>query len=601
MSTAAAAQEIAKDQDQDDKILAAANDVIGLFNVISFGRVVYVRLLGALGLILAASAMVMISARTLGRLVEAVVEGRIGADTSRLGVTFLSLEAAAVATQYFGRVSLAHATIEITFKIRQELFGKMQRLPIAYFDSQPLGRTITRMTADVEGIETFFSGTMARVLIAVINICTVLVAMLMTNLSFGMMTVAASVPAMIFSVALRKPVRHWLRTYKRKSAYLNAKLAEFLNGIAVIRIFGLERWTQRIFDQGAAELLRAGILTMNWNSFIRPLAVFLCSIPTLLIIAKGGDNVLAGTMELGMLVTFVRYSERFVSPIRILSQEVQNIQEALVSSERVRRMLTEPEEKDTLGLDGELTPELSGEIEYRDVWMSYAPGQHVLKGVTFSARPGMKIGLVGHTGSGKTTTVNLLPRLYPFSSGQILLDGVPIEKLARRGLRGQLGYVSQEIVVFSGTIRENLLAARQGAEIGQAELTAACDQTGLTQVLRHFDDGLEHKVLEGGDNLSMGERQLIAFTRMVLRDPKILVLDEATANIDERCERLIQSAIAEVMAGRTCFVIAHRLSTIIQCDLILVFRAGEIVEQGTHLELMARGGYYAALAGKQLA
>jgi ABC-type multidrug transport system fused ATPase/permease subunit len=299
-------------------------------------------------------------------------------------------------------------------------------------------------------------------------------------------------------------------------------------------------------------------------------------------------------------VAFVRYSERFVSPIRVLSQEVQNIQEALVSSERVRKMLSEPEETATLGPDGTALHELQGAVEYRDVWMSYQAGHQVLKGVSFKALPGMKVGLVGATGSGKTSTVNLLPRLYPIDKGEILLDGLRIETLARDGLRGQLGYVSQDVVVFSGSIRENLIAALPGATPTDAMIGAACQRTGLTQVLAHFPDGLDHKVVEGGDNLSMGERQLIAFTRMVLRDPRVLILDEATANIDERCERLIQNAITEVMAGRTCFVIAHRLSTIIQCDLILVFRAGEIVEQGTHAQLMAQGGYYASLAGKQL-
>lgn len=588
-----------QDQD-DDKILAAANDVIGLFNVISFGRGVYLRLAGALSLIVSASAMVMVSARTLGSLVEALVAGDHKADVTRFAVLFLGLETAAVVAQYFGRVSLAHATVEITYRIRQELFAKMKRLPISYYDQQPLGRTITRLTSDVEGIETFFGGTMARVLIAMINISAVLVAMLLTDLRFGSVVVAASIPAAIFTVALRKPVRYWLRTYKRRSAQLNAKLAEFLNGIAVIRIFGLETWSQKLFDQGAKELYRAGVNTMNWNSVIRPLAVFLCSLPTLLILWRGGDMVLAGTLPLGILVTFVRYSERFVSPIRVLSQEIQNIQEALVSSERVRKMLSEPEEKDTLGPDGTVRHALQGKVEYKDVWMSYQPELWVLKGVTFTAQPGMKVGLVGATGSGKTSTVNLIPRLYPIAKGELLLDGHPVQSLERDHLRGQLGYVSQDIVVFSGTIRQNLVAALPGATPSDDQIALACRRTGLAQVLSHFPDGLEHKVIEGGDNLSMGERQLVAFTRMVLRDPRVLILDEATANIDERCERLIQNAITEVMVGRTCFVIAHRLSTIIQCDLILVFRAGEIVEQGTHAQLMARGGYYASLAGKQL-
>lgn len=587
----------------DDKILAAANDVVGILHIIGFSSGVKARLGGALALIIVAAASVMVSARILGQLVEALVAKTEPSAVVRHASIFLALETLAVACQYFGRVSLAHATIEITYRIRTELFGKLRKLPISYFDSQPLGRTITRLTSDVEGIETFFSGTLARVLIAMINIVSVLVAMLLTDFKFGGFIVLCSTPALLFSFALRKPVRYWLRTYKKRSAHVNAKLAEYLNGLPVIKIFGLERWTGQHFDDATDDMYRAGLMTMNWNSFIRPVALFLCAVPTLLILWLGGERVLAGIMPLGMLVAFVRYSERFVSPIRTISQEIQHIQEALVSSERVRRMLMEPEELDTLGPNGAERPVVTGDVVYENVRMSYSSGAPVLKGVSFAVRPGMKVGLVGATGSGKSTTVNLLPRLYPFTSGKILVDGVPIESIDREYLRSQLGYVSQDVVVFSGTIRSNLLAST--GESGKAPLTdldllAAARKTGLSHVLANLKGGLDHEVLEGGENLSMGERQLVAFTRMMLRDPRILILDEATANIDERCERLIQSAVVEIMAGRTCFVIAHRLSTIIQCDLILVFRDGEIVEQGGHSELMASGGYYAKLAGRQL-
>lgn len=585
--------------EQDDKILAAAGDVAGILHIIRMGRGVYLRLAATMALILGASACVMVSARVLGRLVESIVAAAY-ADVSRLAALFLALESGAVVLQYFGRVGLAQVTIEITYRIRCELFAKLKRLPISYFDTQPLGRTITRLTSDVEGIETFFSGTLAKVVIALINITTVLVAMMVTDLKFGGFIVLCSLPALVFTVIFRKPARYWLRTYRRRAAHCNAKLAEYLNGMPVIKIFGLEAWTQRNFTEATDSMYEAGLNTMTWNSLIRPAAVLLCSVPTLLILWLGGERVIEGTMALGMLVAFVRYSERFVSPIRTISQEIQQIQEALVSSERVRRMLQEPEELDSLGPDGTKTPTLQGRVEYQDVWMHYRPDRPVLKGVSFKIEPGMKVGLVGATGSGKTTTVNLLPRLYPHAKGRILLDGIPVDEIARDHLRGQLGYVSQDVVVFSGTIRSNLLAATPGHPPTDERILAACRKTGLDQVLRNLADGLGHQVLEGGENLSMGERQLVAFTRMMLRDPKVLILDEATANIDERCEKLIQSAIVEVMEGRTCFVIAHRLSTIIRCDVILVFRDGEIVEQGTHADLMARGGYYSDLAGKQL-
>lgn len=585
------------DSPDSDKITAAANDVIGIFHVIRFGRGVWLRLAAALGLIVLSSAAVMVSARVLGYLVETLTSGM--GSTTKFALIFLVLESLSVAMQYIGRVSLARATIEIAYGIRKQLFRKMNELPIAYFDSQPLGRTITRLTNDVEGIEGFFNGTLARVLIATIHICTVLVAMIVADAEFGPMVVACAVPALVFTVALRKPVRYWLRAYKKRSAQINARLAEYLNGVSVMRVFGLERWSLKTYKEVADSQLQAGLNTMHWNSIIRPLTVFLCSLPTLIVILVGGTRVLEGVMELGLFVAFVRYSERFISPVRTIAQEIQNIQEALVSSERVRRMLLEPDEKEVLGPDGTVRPEITGAVVYDQVGMRYQEGQPVLSGVTFAVKKGMTVGLVGMTGSGKSTTVNLLPRLYPFQTGSITLDQVPIQDIARDHLRSAIGYVSQDVVIFTGTMRENLVAAATRA-LTDDEIFAACRQTGLADVLASFADGLDFRISENGENLSMGERQLVAFTRMLLKNPKIMILDEATANIDERCEELIQRAVARILHGRTCFVIAHRLSTIIQCDLILVFRDGRIVERGTHASLMNLSGYYAELAMRQL-
>ena len=588
--------ETTNQSESDDSILASASDFVGLFHVIRFGNVVYAQILAALTLILASSGAIMASARILGWIATAL-SSKENSNLMPLAAGFLALEIVSVILQYYGRVTLAHATIEITYRIRCELFGKIERLPIAYFDSQPLGRTITRVTADVEGIENFFNGTLARVLIALINLVSVLVTMLVLDLRFGAFLFAASLPALVSSVAFRKPIRHWLRTYKKRSAHINAKLAENLSGLAVIRAFGLENWTKKEYDTAAQEMLQAGLNTMNWNSVLRPIALLLSSVPTLLVLWYGGKAAIAGSMAVGTLVAFVRLGERFVTPIRTMSHEIQNIQEALVSSERVRKMLEEPEEQEILGPDGALRPLLQGEVEYRNVAMRYASSAPwALRDVSFRVTPGMKVGLVGASGSGKSTTVSLLPRFYPFESGEIRLDGIPIQDINREYLRSQLGFVGQDTVITAGTIRSNLLnGVGPGVATSDRVLMEACSKTGLAQVLDEWDDGLDYAVVEGGDNLSMGQRQLIALTRMLLRNPRIMILDEATANIDERVEKLVQTAVAEVMQGRTTFVIAHRLSTIVLCDLIFVFRDGQIVEQGTDTSLKALGGYYAQL------
>jgi ABC-type multidrug transport system fused ATPase/permease subunit len=257
-------------------------------------------------------------------------------------------------------------------------------------------------------------------------------------------------------------------------------------------------------------------------------------------------------------------------------------------------MLQEPEENDVLGADGTLTPDVYGQVEFKNISMRYGPkSPWALRDVSFVVRPGMKVGLVGASGSGKSTTLNLLPRFYPFETGEILIDNVPIQNLRRDHLRSQLGFVGQDTVITAGTVRSNLLSGiSQGIATSDDMLLAACGRTGLDLVLKDLPDGLDQNVVEGGDNLSMGQRQLIALTRMLLRNPRIMILDEATANIDERAEKLVQAAVVEVMEGRTTFVIAHRLSTIEHCDVILVFRDGRIVEHGTHESLRSLGAYY---------
>jgi ABC-type multidrug transport system fused ATPase/permease subunit len=604
MSTSLSQHDLRQMSEQVDRVVETSGDFSGIWSLLRFGREVRGRLVAAIALIVLSSVSVLISARILGQLVEQLVSGG-GSTTQRvllLGGWFLGLESLSVLTQYLGRLGLAHATTRVALNVRGELFRKLKVLPMSYFDEQPLGRTITRLTSDVEGIEAFFSGTLARLITAIVTIVSVLVAMLLTDFRFGLVVVAASLPSLIFTIALRKPVRHWLRVYKQRSAFLNSRLAEFLNGMPVIKIFGLEDWSIDNFRTAARFHYDSGIKLMHWNSIIRPMSILLSAVPIILILWLGGRSVIEGSMALGMVVAFVRYAERFGSPIRSITQEIQVIQEALASSERLRQMILEPEEGQTLGPDGTHESQISGSVEFRDVWMSYrVDAGPVLKGVSFSVRAGQTVGVVGATGSGKTSTLSLLPRLYPWQKGEILLDGVPLEAWKRDVLRSQLGVVSQDTVIFRGTLHENLVGAVAGDEhVAPERILDACRRSGLAALMSRFPDGLNTKIFDGGENLSMGERQLIAFTRTLINNPRILILDEATANIDEECELLIQEATRDLLRGRTCFIIAHRLSTILACDRILVFDSGMIVEQGSHQELMALQGRYAALVARQL-
>lgn len=583
----------------EDHVLETTSDLSGLWAILKLGEKQHLKLLGAVLLIVCSSIVVMMSARILGFLVESVHSGQY--QVLSLVTWFLVLETSSIVMQYFGRLSLAHSTIEVTYSLRCRLFDKLRTLPMSYFDTQPLGRTITRLTTDVEGVESFFSGTLSRLVVSTIHIVTVLIAMLVTQPSFGVIVVGCSIPALVFSIASRKPVRFWMRTYRRRSAHLNSILAEFLNGMPVIKAFGLEKWTQNRFTNGSQSLLTSAINMMNWNSLIRPMTVLLCGLPLVVILWWGGHLVTVGALEIGLLVTYIRYSERFMGPIRTISQEIQHIQEALVSSERVRQMLSEEVENDVMGDDGQLALPIEGQIKFEDVCMEYIKGKPILNGVSFEIAAGETVAFVGATGSGKTTTVNLIPKLYPISSGEITLDGYDLRDWSRKGIRKNLGYVGQDVVIFRGTIRENLLAAVDDSiELSDQKILAACERTGLSSIIERFKDGLDYNILEAGKNLSMGERQLIAFTRMLLKDPAILILDEATANIDEHCEKLIQKAVSELMEHRTCIVIAHRLSTILHADQILVFKDGRVVEKGCHEDLVAHNGIYAELIRRQI-
>lgn len=615
-----------------DQVDEKAGDFAGVVALMRRSSGSHKKLFAAISLIACASVAVMLSSWTLGRLADQIIKytalaPQMSGDTVHdvilpnplvfFATVFLSLEATAIMLRYFGRRQLTQATMQITADIRSDLFAKLNQLPMSYFDVQPSGRTITRLTHDVDGVEIFFSTTLARLLTAIVQTIAVLGAMLLTDFRFGLLIVAASMPALGFTFVMRKPVRFWMRATKRRAAFLNSRLAEFLNGMPIIKLFDLEDWTRSSYNEAVTHHYHSGLSVMRWNSIIRPICIFLSCIPTLLILWYGGQTLLGekpglglgigfsfgSTLTFGLIVAFVRYSEQFVGPLRTIGQEIQVIQEAVTSCERLNQMLGEPNEEATLGPDGKHEHSIVGAIEYKDVWMSYTPERSILRGLSFKIESGMKIGIVGETGSGKSTTINLLAGLYPISRGDILIDGISIKKWQRRSLRSQIGFVSQDVVIFRGSLLDNLLASINShtVEPTPSEIREACRATGLAAVMDRFPDGLNTQSLEGGSNFSMGERQLIALTRMLLRNPRIMILDEATANIDETCEVLIQNALNRVLAGRTCFIIAHRLSTILACDKILVFARGELVESGNHSELMSSdGGYYRTLVEKQL-
>lgn len=547
----------------------------------------------ALFLMLTTSATAIVSARLMGKLVD---EGLLAKDVRATWIFALGVllcEAYVIFVQWGGRRLLVKGSSLAILRLREACFTHLQNLPISYFDRQPQGRVVTRVTHDVEGIEEFFTGSLGRLINASFLATFSLTAIFLTGPKLGLIVLVSLIPIATMIFMTRNKIRVTNRRMSRMNSMLNAKLSEFLSGIEVIRAYGLEGWSKREYDHGLANYQEAHLkanLLFGWS---RPVISFSCSLPLLAILWFGGHQVMSGTMAVGLFVTFIRYCERFYHPMLMLAMELHAVQQAFTSAERVANFLSEKKEEVFLGADGEIKDAtLTGEVEFRDVWMSYQDENWVLKGLNFHVKAGEMIGLVGTTGCGKTTTVSLLSRLYPFQKGRILYDGVDIEKFSRSFLRQEVGFVSQDVVIFRGSLRENLVTA---TDMSDTEIMTAAHLTGLARVMKDAELTLESELLEGGVNLSNGQRQLVALTRILLKNPSVLILDEATANIDPYYEKIIHGAVDKLMQGRTCLIIAHRLETLKSCHRIFVFEKGELVEEGPAKELMHRGAYFSKL------
>jgi ATP-binding cassette, subfamily B, multidrug efflux pump len=550
-------------------------------------------------LILGSTFLSIGSARFMGSLVE---EGLLLKDSSKsffFAFLIILLEVFSLFFVWGGRRMITKESSLTLYDVRRALFTHLQKLPLSFYDRQPQGRIVTRITHDVEGMEEFFTNSMGRLFGAGFMAVSAMTAMLLTHFKIGSLLILTIFPAIFYVYYSRVKMRKINRGLSVTNTAVNSKLSEYLNGIEVIRNFGLEEWSKEQFDKDIADYLDAHIGANKFYGMNRPFMSFLCSLPMIALVWFGGQEVLAGTFSVGLFVTFIRYCERFFQPLMILAREFHAVQQAFTSTERVAGFLNHATEEVELGDDGHLSPAartLRGKLEFKNVKMAYQDENWVLKDLNFTIRPGEKIGLVGRTGCGKSTTVSLLLRLYAYQQGEILLDGHEIKDFKREYLRDQIGFVGQEAILYRGTLKENLVAHD---EISQEDIWHACEVTGLAKIMRQKKQGLEFFVLEGGSNLSAGERALVALTRILLKNPAILIMDEATASIDPWYEKIIHQAVDKVMKGRTCLLIAHRLKTLEGCTRILVFDNGQLVEEGPQQELMDRNGHFKSLYSAQ--
>jgi ATP-binding cassette subfamily B multidrug efflux pump len=403
------------------------------------------------------------------------------------------------------------------------------------------------------------------------------------------MTVAI-LPSIFLMIKTKDFLKNSNRRVSKFSSAINAKLSEYLNGMDVIRSFGLEKWTMDKFDQTVDDYLYAqlrGNILFAWSM---PLVSFCATIPLIGLVWYGGLGVVNGVFSVGLFISFIRYYERFFNPMMLLSREIHVVQQAFTSTERVMSFLNEDDEEKVLLNNGIMKlSNLEGDIKFENVFMQYGEGDWILKDLSFHIKPGEKIGLVGKTGCGKSSTVSLLSRLYEFQMGEIKIDDIPIRNFDRHALRDQIGFVAQDAIIFKGSLRENLSCDDR---LSDQELINAAKTTGLVKALSKEGFNLEMSVLESGTNLSVGQRQLVSLTRVLLKNPSILILDEATANIDPFYEEIIHEAVMKMMTNRTCLIIAHRLETLKQCDRVFVFNQGQLVEEGSLDELLTQGNYF---------
>lgn len=479
--------------------------------------------------------------------------------------------------------------------LRRDVEDKLHRLPLRYFDTQRRGELLSRVTNDVDNTATSVSMTVSHLFSSVLTVLVVLAMMLSISPLLALITVAGFPVTLLAVRSITQRSQRLFAAQWAATGQLGAHLEETYSGFTLVRTFGHRDWAQQRFDDCNDELYRAGFGAQFFSGLIGPATGLIANLGYVAVAVVGGIQVATGQITLGSVQAFIAYVRQFNQPLGNLASMFNALQSGAASAERVFAFLDEPEEPPapSTPLWGDLAGP-RGRVEFREVSFGYRPGAPVIEDLSLSVAAGSTVAIVGPTGAGKTTLVNLLMRFYDVDRGQILIDGTDITAVDRGALRSSIGMVLQDTWLFTGTIAENIGYGRPGAT--EDEIIEAARAAHVDPFVRTLPDGYDTRVNDDGGAISAGEKQLITIARAFLAQPQLLILDEATSSVDTRTELLIQRAMRELRRGRTSFIIAHRLSTIRDADLILVMQAGRIVEQGTHVELLARRGAYWAMA-----
>jgi ATP-binding cassette subfamily B protein len=487
---------------------------------------------------------------------------------------------------------LQQAGQRMTAEIRSALFRHVTALSSSYFSRTPVGKLITRLTSDVEALGEVFSTGGVGILSDALSIVIVAAFMFALRADLAFIITVLIVPITLVVIWFQKAYREANYRVREELSSLNALLQENLLGVNVVQMFRREERNNQMFDAVNRDYIKAVDETILYDSLLSALMEWISLVAIAGVLWYGGGQVLQQSLTFGTLVAFIQYAQRLFDPIRQLGERFTSIQSGFTAVERISSILDTPiEVKDpteplALPVDG------GGEIRFEGVWFGYKPDEWVLKDVSFTIHPGQTVALVGPTGSGKSTIIRLLSRLYEPQRGTITIDGVDIRRITQEELRRRIGVILQEGFLFSGDIKSNIAL---GEDYSLAEIERAARTMNVDTFIRDLPQGYDTSVRERGNNLSGGQKQLLAFARAAVRNPRILVLDEATASLDVGTEALVQEALSRLLVGRTCVIIAHRLSTIRNVDRILVLKNGELIEDGNHEHLLSRGGLYATL------
>ncbi|MBG9733096.1 multidrug ABC transporter ATP-binding protein [Paenibacillus alvei] len=552
-------------------------------------------------LVVASSICALIGPYMIGRAIDSLGIGRGTADFALLGtlvsglIIIYALGALTSWTHTYMMASISQRTVKA---IRKDIFDKVQTLPLRFFDERPRGDVMSRLTNDVENINNSLTQSTIQIFTSVITVTGAITMMIALSPVLALISLIVVPLGLFVTRSITKRTRRFFADQQRELGDMNGYIEEMISGQRVIKAFCREEEAIAIFAKKNMQLKKVGIQAQAFSGFIPPLMNAINNISFALVAAVGGYMTVQGVITIGIITAFLNYSKQFARPINELANQYNMLQAAIAGAERIFEIMDElPEYADqqmSLPLTG-----IKGEVVFRNVSFGYKPDVPVLKHVELTASPGQTIALVGPTGSGKTTVVNLLMRFYDVNDGSILIDGQDIRDMDKDELRASIGMVLQDTYLFAGTVRDNIRYGRLGAT--EEEVEQAARLANAHSFIMRLSGGYDAVLTEDGSNISQGQRQLLTIARAILADPAILILDEATSSIDTRTEMHIQRALQILMKGRTSFVIAHRLSTIREADQILVIENGCIIERGTHSELLKMEGFYYRLYMNPLA